>query len=770
VDVDAAAAVRRREDPRFLTGRARYVDDVRLPGALVAAFVRSPHAHARLVSIEAAAAGPSAGGEPHMFTASDFPELGAINARMNDGGFAPAAQWPLARDTVRYVGEPVAVVVAGDRYAAEDAAERVGVRYSPLPAVPDLEAALAPGAPRLHALADNVLYRHSWASGPAAADALRDGAVRVAAEIAMSRATALPLEGRGVVACVEDGRLTLWAGTQVPSILRGAVAVCLGLPPERVRVIVPDTGGGFGQKMHVYPEDIVVAALAMRTGRPVKWIEDRRESLTAATQARQERVHAELAAGRDGRVLALRAEICGDTGAYHVFPTTAALEPLGVAQILPGPYLVRHYTYETRAVCTNKPPTGAYRGVGMTAGVLVMERLMDMLARAVGIDPVEVRRRNLIPAEAFPYESAAGLVYDGGSSYETLDEVCRLARYPVLREEQRRLRREGRHLGIGVSCYTEYTGIGSSTFSRRGMSDIPGHETAAVRVDPAGTVRVAVSFPSQGQGHETTMAQLVAGALRVPLDRVQVEPIDTASGLDGSGTFASRTSVAGAGAVLAAADAVLDRARTIAASLLEAAPVDIEADGAGFRVRGTARGVSFEDVAKAAPRVAGGLEARAAFDPPAAVFSNAAHIAVVEVDAGTGQVSLQRYFVAEDCGRVLNPRIVEGQLHGALAQGIGGALLEHAAYGEDGQPLAATLLDYLIPTPLDVPPIQVTHVGRASPGRTGGFKGMAEGGAIGAPACIANAVSDAIGVPVAILPLTPDRVRAALASRSRERD
>jgi aerobic carbon-monoxide dehydrogenase large subunit len=763
VDLDAAAAARRREDPRFLTGRGRYLDDVRLPGALIAAFVRSPHAHARLVSLE------SADGTSSVFTASDFPDLEAIPARMNDEGFAPAAQWPLARDAVRYVGEPVAVALGADRYAAEDAAERVSVRYSPLPAVADLEAALAPGAPRLHALPDNVLYRRSWASGPSASAAFRAAAVRVTAEIAMSRATALPLEGRGAVARVEAGRLTVWAGTQTPSLLRAALAACLRLPVERVRVVVPDTGGGFGQKMHVYPEDIVVAALAMRTGRPVKWIEDRRESLTAATQARQERIRAELAADRDGRVLALHAEICGDTGAYHVFPTTAALEPLGAAQILPGPYLVRHYTYETRAVCTNKPPTGAYRGVGMTPAVLVMERLMDMLARAVGVDPVEVRRRNLIPAAAFPYQSAAGLAYDGGSSHETLDEVCRLARYPALREEQRRLRREGRYLGIGVSCYTEYTGIGSSTFSRRGMSDIPGHETAAVCVDPAGAVSVAVSFPSQGQGHETTMAQLVAGTLRVPLGRVHVEPVDTAAGLDGSGTFASRASVAGAGAVLAAATAVFNQARTIAASLLEAAPVDIEADGAVFRVRGTARGVTFEDVARAAPRVAGGLEARVPFDPPGATFSNAAHIAVVEVDPGTGQVAVQRYFVAEDCGRVLNPRIVEGQLHGAVAQGIGGALLEDAAYGEDGQPLAATLLDYLIPSAVDIPPIQVTHVGRPS-GGPGGFKGMGEGGAIGAPACIANAVSDAIGVPLTVLPLTPDRVWAALASRPREKD
>jgi carbon-monoxide dehydrogenase large subunit len=756
------AAVRRREDRRLLTGRACYLDDLRPAGTLAAAFVRSLHAHARIAAIDGA-------GQAGVFAAADFPGVRAIVPRMHDDGFRDTAQWPLARDTVRYVGEPVAVVLRADRYAAEDAADRIAVRYEPLPVVAGLEAALDPGAPRLHPLPDNVLYRRTHVAGDPDA-AFRQAELRVETEFAIARVTALPLEGRGIVAYPDGDVLVVWTGTQVPSLLRTRLAVCLGLPEHRVRVVVPDTGGGFGQKMHLCPEDVAVAALALRTGRPVKWIEDRRENLTAATQAREARIRAELAARRDGTVLGLRAAIDGDVGAYHVFPTTAALEPLGTAQILPGPYAIRDYAYETRAVCTNKPPTGAYRGVGMTAGVLVMERLMDKLALAAELDPADVRRRNLIPAEAFPHQSASGLVYDGGSHHEALQHVLRLAGYPALRDAQRRLRRQGRRLGIGLSCYTEYTGLGSTTFARRGMTDIPGHEAAAVRVDPSGTVRVALSFPSQGQGHETTMAQLVADTLGAPIERVRVDRVDTAAGPHGSGTFASRASVAGAGAVLAAAREVLEQARRAAATLLEAAPLDIESTAGRFRVRGTDRSVTFEEVAHAASHVplgkAGalspGLEAVQYFDPPPATFSNAAHLAVVEVDGETGTISLRRYFVAEDCGRLLNPAIVDGQIHGAVVQGLGAALLEEAAYDRDGQPLAATLLDYLLPASSDVPPVCVAHLDHPAPDRPGGCKGMGEGGAIGAPACIVNAVADAIGADVPRVPLTPERIRALL--------
>jgi aerobic carbon-monoxide dehydrogenase large subunit len=761
------ASIPRGEDRRILTGRACYTDEIRPAGPQIAAFVRSPHAHARVLAVDTR-------GIPGAFAASDLPDIRPIRPHMRSDDFRPTEQWPLARTTVRYVGEPVAVVLAPDRYTAEDLADRVAVQYEPLPAVPDIDHALADGAPRLHPLAENVLYRRTHAAGDPAAF-FRAAEVTVRTTIEMPRATALPLEGRGVVAHCDGDELTVWTGTQTPSLIRSHLASCLGLPEHRVRVIVPDTGGGFGQKMHLYPEEVAVAALALATRRPVKWIEDRRENLTAATQAREERVVAELAARRDGTVLALRAEIVGDVGAYHVFPTTAALEPLGAAQILPGPYAVSHYAYSVRAVCTTKAPTGAYRGVGMIVGVLVMERLMDMLAHELGLDPVEVRRRNMIPAGAFPYQSASGLVYDSGSFQEALDSVCQTADYDELREEQRRLRIRGRHLGVGVSCYTEYTGLGSATFARRGMTDLPGHEAAAVRVDPSGTVRVALSFPSQGQGHETTMAQIVAETLQVPLERVRVERVDTGAGPHGSGTFASRASVAGGGAVLAAAEGVRDSASAVAAALLEAAAGDIELASGRFHVRGTTRAVTFEDVARAASHVPSGkaglltpgLECVHYFDPPAATFSNAAHLAVVEVDGDTGAVRILRYIVAEDCGRLLNPMIVDGQIHGALAQGVGGAFLEHAAYDQEGQPLAATLMDYLIPTAEEMPKIEIVHLEHPAPGRPGGWKGMGEGGTIGSPAALANAVSDAIGAEVVQLPMTLERIRALLAGAAR---
>lgn len=754
----------RVEDLRFLTGRGRYVADLRLGGMQQVAFVRSPYPHARIVSIRVP--------DGKVYRAADLEGVRPIAPRWEGEGFMPTAQPPLAQGVVRYVGEPVAVVVAPTRYAAEDLAERVEVEYDPLPPLPNVDVALSPGAQRLHA--DNVLYRRSHVHGDPDG-AFRRAEVVVRTVIRSSRCTAAPLEGRGVVGWHDGSTLWVWTNTQAPSLVRSALAQSLGLPESAVRVVVPDTGGGFGQKMHLYPEEVVVGWLALRLGVPVQWVEDRRENLLASAQAREERVEVELAACADGRILGVRARVVGDVGAYHAYPTTAALEPLGVAQILPGPYDISHYAYEVLAVATNKPPTGAYRGVGMTVGVLAMERAVDLLASRLGLDPVEVRRRNFVPEGRFPHTSPSGLVYDGGSFREALEQVCVLAGYEHLRREQQEARRRGKLLGIGLSCYVEYTGLGSTTFRRRGMTEIPGHEGATVRVEPDGTVRVHVSFPHQGQGHETTLAQLVAETLHRPVERIRVERVDTAASPYGSGTFASRSSVAGAAAVIAAAEQVRERAQAIAAALLEASPGDVLWEGGRLSVRGAAhRSVTFEAVAEAAYRVppggsiVPGLEAVAYFDPPPATFSNAAHLAVVEVDGQTGAVRILGYFVAEDCGRIINPLIVRGQLCGGVAQGIGEALLEHAAYDDHGQPLATTFVDYLIPTVWEVPEdVRVVHLQHPSD-RPGGFKGMAEGGTIGAPAAVANAVADAVGAPVTCLPLTPEVVLELLRRGSRD--
>lgn len=754
----------RSEDLRFLTGRGRFVADLRLGGMQQVAFVRSPHPHARIRSIRVP--------KGKVYRAADLHGVRGIAPRWEGDGFLPTTQPPLAAEVVRYVGEPVAAVVAPTRYEAEDLAEQVEVDYEPLAPVANLDVALSAQGPKLHA--DNVLYRRTHVHGNPD-EAFERAEVVVRAAIRSGRCAAAPLEGRGVVAWHDGSVLWVWTNTQVPSLIRSALAGCLGLSEASVRVVVPDTGGAFGQKMYLYPEEVVVSWLALHLGIPLQWVEDRRENLLASAQAREERVEVELAARTDGRILGLRARVVGDVGAYHLYPTTAALEPLGVAQILPGPYHVPHYAYEVLAVATNKPPTGAYRGVGMTVGVLAMERAMDLLAARLGLDPVEVRQRNFVGHDSFPYTSASGLVYDGGSFHEALERVCALADYQQLRREQREARRRGRLLGIGLACYAEYTGLGSVTFRRRGMAEVPGHEGAVIRVEPDATVRVSVSFPHQGQGHETTLAQLVADALHRPLEAVRIERVDTAASPHGSGTFASRSSVAGTGAILAATECIRQRAVDIAAALLEASPEDVVWEGGRLFIRGSPdRSVTFEAVAAAAYRVpvggtvSPGFEAVAYFDPPPATFSNAAHLAVVEVDPQTGMVRILGYFVAEDCGHIINPLIVRGQLFGGIAQGIGEALLEHARYDDQGQPLATTFMDYLIPTVWEVPDdIRLVHLQHPSD-RPGGFKGMAEGGAIAAPAAVANAIADAVGADAMSIPLTPEVILELLQRGSPE--
>jgi aerobic carbon-monoxide dehydrogenase large subunit len=582
----------------------------------------------------------------------------------------------------------------------------------------------------------------------------------------------VPLEPRGVLADWDGESLTVWASTQVPSVLRSTLAAALGLPETRVRVLAPDVGGAFGLKTHVLPEDVVVAALARRLGRPVKWVEERREQLTAAAHAREQQVDVEVAADAQGVVRGLRARIVSDAGAYHIYPLTAALEPLGTAAILPGPYRVEAYAYEALAVATHKPPLGAYRGVGMTMGAFVMERMLDRIAERVGIDPVEARRRNVIPRDGYPFTSASGLVYDSGDYPKAIEQALALADYDELRRTQRAARAAGRLVGIGVACYTEYTGMGSEVFRRRGMEDVRGVEAATVTMDPDGGVRCALSFPSQGQGHATTVAQVVADRLGVELERVRLVPADTAAVPPGSGTFGSRGAVAIGGTVAAAADRIRARLRALAAHWLEAAADDVVLESGRAHVRGfPERAVTVVELARLAyfpplgglpPGLEPGLSATVSFDPPGPTFSGAVHVAVVEVDRDTGRVRVDRYVVVEDCGPVVNPTIVEGQVHGAVAQGLGEALLESLVYDVGGQLLTATLMDYALPRADDVPSLIVGHLETPSPRMPGGTKGMGEGGTIGAPAAIANAVADALGdrgERVTSLPIRLDSVR-----------
>ncbi len=739
------ARVKRVEDPRLLRGRGRYVDDVVLPGMLHAAFVRSPHAHAAIRHVDATAA-LRLPGVVGVFTAADLRGAARpLAPRLEGGGFTPTS-WPALADGVaRFAGEAVAVVVAASPYRAADAYEAIAVEYEPLPATTTLDAALA---------ADRVLFHRSFRRGDVAA-AFAGAAVTLGETFEHGRCAASPLEPRGLVADWDGETLTVWASSQTPSILAGALAAALGLAEPRVRVLVPDVGGGFGLKMHVFPEDLAVAALARLLSRPVKWIETRRENLQAAAQARAQRLEVEAAAGADGVLLALRARVVSDGGAYHVYPLTGALEPLGSAAILPGPYRTPAYEYEAVTAFTNKPPLGAYRGVGMTMGAFAMERLLDVLAGRLGLDVAEIRRRNLIPREAYPFTSASGMTYDSGDFPTALEQALRAVDYERLRREQAVARAAGRLVGVGIACYTEYTGMGAGVFRRRGMADVPGIEAATVTMDPDGGVRCATSFPSQGQGHATTLAQLVADRLGVPMERVTVEAADTRAAPRGSGTFGSRGAISQLGSAGAAADEVRARLQALAGHLLEASPADVVLADGSAHVRGFPdHAVELAEVARLAyaPPAGGlpdglapGLAATVCFDPPGPVFSGAVHVAVVEVDRETGRVAVLRYALVEDCGPVINPTIVEGQIHGAVAQGIGEALLERLEYDADGQLLTSTLMDYALPKADALPSFEIDHLETPSPTTPGGVKGMGEGGTIGAPAAIANAVADALG-------------------------
>jgi carbon-monoxide dehydrogenase large subunit len=763
--------IKRLEDPRLLTGRGRYLDDLGLPRMLFASFVRSPYAHARIARIDTAAA-RALPGVVAVVTADDLRAVTKPLAPRLDGpGFTPTA-WPALADGVaRFCGEAVGIVVAESAYVAADARELVTVEWEAKPVVASIDQALA---------SNQILFQRRHRQGDV------DGAfsrapIVVRQTFEHGRCAPSPLEPRGILADWDGEALTVWSPNQSPSIMRTALANALDLPHARVRIVSPDVGGGFGLKMQVFPEDVAVAALTRRLGRPVKWLEERRENLAAASQARAQRTAAEVAAAADGTVLALRARVMSDNGAYHAYPTTGVLEPLGTASIMPGPYRISAYEFEALALATNKPPLGAYRGVGMTMGAFVAERMLDLIAERLRLDPAEVRRRNLIPREAYPFTSATGYTYDSGDYPKALEEALAAVEYDKLRHEQETARAEGRLVGIGIACYTEYTGMGSAGFRRRGAVEVPGIEAATVTIDADATVRCAVSFPTQGQGHATTIAQIVADRLGLALEDVRLQRVDTAESPRGSGTFASRGTVAMLGTAAVAADRVGDKLRALAAHRLEAAAPDVELAGGRAFVRGFPdRSIALAEITRIAysPPVGGlpegltpGLEATVYCDLPGPTFSGAVHIAVVEVDPATGRVTVRRYALVEDCGRVINPVIVEGQIHGAVAQGLGEALLESVVYDDDGQLLTATLMDYALPRADDLPLFEIGHLETPSPLTPGGVKGMGEGGTIGAPATIANAVADAVrhlGVQITRLPIRPESLlgrSACLAER-----
>ena len=773
------ASVKRVEDQRLLTGRGRYVADLARAGMLHVAFLRSPHAHARVLAVDGAAARALAGVSA-VFTGPDLREqTRPIRAASRMAGYVATDMPALALEKVRYCGEALAVVVAESRYTAEDAVDGMTAEYEPLEPVTDPERAVAAGSPLVHdGIPGNLILSRRFSQGDVTA-AFAGAALVVRDHFRFHRHAAVAIENRACLAEYESGSgvLTLWSSTQVPGMIREALAGLLDIPAHRLRVVAPDVGGGFGMKSALYPEELAVCAIARVLGRPVKWVGDRREDLLTSTQAWDEEIAAELALEADGTIRGLKATVLADIGAYSLYPWTASIEVIQVLGFLPGPYRVPHYLGQARGILTNKAPMGPYRGVGRPVSTFVMEGLLDRAARQLGMDPVAIRRANVIRTGELPYRSPSGIVWDTGSFAESLERACEVADYTRFRAGQRGEPSARRLTGIGIACYVELTGVGSAIPASPGADIATGTEGATVRVDSAGTVTAAFGLACHGQGHETTLAQVVAEELGVELDQVRVLHGDTDSGPVGSGTYASRSAVIGAGAAILASRTVREKALRIAAHRLEADVRDLELSGGVAWVRGAPdRRLTLREIARSAyagrkrlpEDMEPGLEATRFYDPYIGTASNATHVALVELDLDLCAITVSRYVVVEDCGRLINPVIVNGQAVGGVAQGVGAALLEELAY-ENGQLLTGSLMDYLIPTAADIPHVEVFHLEHPSPSTLGGFKGVGEGGTIGAPAAIANAVADALaplGIEIAELPITGERLFRLLAAAS----
>jgi carbon-monoxide dehydrogenase large subunit len=756
-------SIRRVEDPALVMGNGRFTGD--LPAAHYVRFVRSSLASARITRINAPAG-------VRVFTASDLRDVKPIRPMLHKFNYVPVGQPNLADGVVRYVGEPVAVVIAASEEEAEDHADLVEVQYERLVPVVDAKDAIAKGAPAVHSEAPGNVIVEGRVKTPDF-DAVHAGAhTRITIEARSRRQNALPLEPRSGHAAFDSvsGRVTLTCSTQMPHLLRTAIADVIGMPESDLRVIAPDVGGGFGQKMSLAPEFVVLTWLARKLRSSCAWTEDRRENLIACFHSRDQHVTLEGSFDAQGKLLGLSADVLANVGAYSCYPTTCGVEPLMAMAEMPGPYDLRHYACVSRGVVTNTCPMAPYRGVSRPVITFTLERLMDKAAREFGIDPIEIRRRNLI--RTFPYTSAMGLVFDEASYVETMETVVAAIDVPAFRARQAAARKQGRYLGLGLATFSERTGYGTPAFAARGMEITPGWETVELTIDPSGYVEARIGASPHGQGLRTTLAQIVADEVGLPPDRIRVIHGDTDRTPYGFGTFASRSLVIGGGALLLAARKVRAKLIKIASHLLEASTADIVIENEVARIAGTDRWLPIATLARAAYHqahrfgadIGPGLTETATYDP-AGTFSNACHLATVEVDIETGEVKIEKFLVAEDAGRLINPMIVDGQIHGGVAQGIANALFEEIVYNEDGDILTATLADYLAPTAHEIPLIEIYHLETLTEASVTKAKGLGEGGAIGAPAAIANAVNDALspfGVSIDEMPLTPQRIRAAL--------
>jgi carbon-monoxide dehydrogenase large subunit len=756
------ASPKRKEDGRFVAGHGRFLDDVRVDGLLHLAIVRSPHAHARVLAVDAEAA-RALPGVLAVWTFGDLPELATatVPPLVPEPAGRTYIHPVLAGQRVRHVGEALAVVVAKDPYAAADGVERVAVTYEPLAAAISPEAATAPGAPRVNeAWPDNLVSVSTGAKGNPA-EALAAAPVVVSARLAYPRVAGMPLETRGVLAAPDPigGGLTVWTSTQVPFAVRSGIAPVVRLPEERIRVIVPDVGGGFGVKGHVYPEEILVPAVARRLGRPVKWVETRREHCLTAAGDRDQVHEARIGLERDGRIVGIETVFTRDHGAA---PTLGEAITLNTINHLPGPYRVPHYRAVGRNVLTHKTFAAAYRGAGRPEAAFVLDRLLDRAARRLGMDPAVLRRMNLIRPDEMPsptgltYRDGLPIVYDPADYPAAFDRLLETLDYAGWRREQAKRRGSARPIGIGLCAYVEGTGLGP-------------FEGADIRVDPDGTVFVHLGVSAQGQGHETTLAQIAADELAVPLESVMVVGGDTSLVGYGMGTIASRVAAVGGPAVQRSAAQVARKARLVGAELFECAPEDVVLADGRVHVRGVpGQSVTLGQVARAAVRSravaeAGGpgLSACAFFYPDTVTWAFGVQGIVLEIDLEACAISLLKLAAMHDCGRPINPVIVEGQLHGGIAQGLGSALGESLIYDDTGQLLTGTLMDYPMPRAEDMPPLEVVHLDFPSAINPLGIKGVGESGVIPPAAAVANAVEDALadyGVEVDRPPVTSSRI------------
>ncbi|WP_395109434.1 xanthine dehydrogenase family protein molybdopterin-binding subunit [Actinomadura sp. SCN-SB] len=765
---------RRSEDARLITGRTRWTDNIQPQGTLHVAFLRSPHAHARIsgVDVEQARGRP---GVVAVLTGADLAE---------EQGSLPCA-WPvtedikipdhppLAVDEVRFVGEPVAIVVARDRYTAVDALEEIDVDYEPLPAVVDMERAVEQADGLVHeSLGTNESYTWVFENGDMDA-AMRDAPVVLERRYVQQRLIPSAMEPRAVLAVPDGDGYTLYSATQIPHVLRLMLSVVTQIPEHQIRVVAPDVGGGFGSKLQVTAEEVLLLLLARRLGRPVKWTESRSEGNLTVHHGRDQIQKITLAAERDGRIRGLKVDLLADMGAYLMLVTPGI--PILGAFMYNGIYKMDAYSFTCRGIFTTKTPTDAYRGAGRPEATFALERMMDELAAELDLDPIEVRRRNWIKHEEFPYETIAGLTYDSGNYEAATDRALALFEYDKLRAEQadRRERRDPVQLGIGVSTYTEMCGLAPSRVLGSLSYGAGGWEHAAVRVLPSGVVEVVTGSSPHGQGHATAWAQITADRLGVPFEDVRVLHGDTAVAPKGMDTYGSRSLAVGGVALYSACDKVIEKARKVAAHLMEASEQDLEFTGGRFSVRGVSEeGRTLQEVATAAfaahdlpDGVEPSLDADATFDPENFSFPHGTHLCAAEVDTETGMVRIRSYVAVDDIGKVINPLIVEGQVHGGLAQGIAQALYEEAVYDADGNLQTTTMADYLLPSAADLPDFTLDRTETPATSNPLGVKGVGEAGTIASTPAVVNAIVDALrpyGVDDVPMPCSPERVWRAL--------